>query len=156
MTRFFRIPILVAISVGISAAICLVEELRLTGCGYETLQLASLDVARFLKNLVIPVAALILFQLIVAFTNFAISDQPRLPGLIAKGFGTLFVAVGSFTLFELITQRIGLLCTQADWGGIGGTDSLALFSLLWFFLWLGVTVVCVVANAFVPTRKRDF
>jgi len=155
MARIFRTPMLVAISIGLSAVICLVEELRLTGCGYATLQPASLDVTRILEKLAIPVVLLILFQLIVAFTNFAVSDQPRLPGLLAKGFGTLFIAFGGFILFQQTSQPAELLCTPAYWGGVVGSDSLAILSLLWFVLWFGLTVVCIVANAFVPQGKRD-
>ena len=155
MARFFRTPMLVAISIGLSAVICLIEELRLTGCGYATLRPSLLDVTRLLEKLVIPVALLILFQSVVAFTNFAVSDQPRLPGRLAKGFGTLFVAIGGFILFQQTTQPAALLCTPAYWGGVVGSDSLAFLSLLWFVLWFGLTVVCIVANAFVPQGKSD-
>lgn len=155
MANLFRTPMLVAISIGLSAGICLVEELRLTGCGYATLQPASLDVTRLLEKLVIPVVLLILFQLVVAFTNFAVSDQPRVPSLLAKGFGTLFVAICGFILFQLTTQSAELICTPAYWGGVVGSDSLAFLSLLWFVLWFGVTVVCIIVNAFVPQGRRN-
>lgn len=155
MARHFRTPILVAISIGLSVAVCLVEELWLTGCGYATLQLASLDAARMLKKLVVPIAVLVLFQLAVAFTDFAISDQPRLPGLIAKGFGALFAAIGSFILFQLATESAENFCASAYSAGVGGSESLIFLSFLWFILWFAVTVVCVVANAFVPEGKQD-
>jgi hypothetical protein len=155
MGRLFRTPMLVLISIGVSATICLVEQLRFTGCLHDTWQLSSLNVISLLINLAIPFAVLALFQLMVIFTSFALSDQSRLPGLIDKSFGTLFVAFGGFILFKVSTDRAESLCSTAYWGGVSGADALAFFSILWFILWFGLTVVCVVANSFMPQGNRD-